>query len=73
MQHNDIIDKLNRAGELAGETDDGWNRRFIAELNGQGLYMSWWPADTVPEDAIMAPVPHSEGWQYQYPSYVTTS
>ncbi|MGX1786807.1 hypothetical protein ACWIGM_08730 [Bosea sp. NPDC055332] len=68
----DIIDKLNRASELAGPTDENWNRRYVAALNSLGLYLSWWPSDTVPEDAIMAPVPHADGWQYQYPSYVTT-
>ncbi|WP_089177225.1 hypothetical protein [Bosea sp. AS-1] len=68
----DIIDKMNRAGEIAGEADGNWNRRYVAALNSLGLYLSWWPEGEQPDGLMMAPIPHSEGWQYQYPSYVTT-
>ena len=69
----ELMDKLDLACSDAGASDEHWNRRFIAALNKHGLYLSWWPEGQAPLDALMAPRPFSQGWQYQYPSYVTMS
>lgn len=68
-----VTDKINEAALSAAPLDTDFNRRFVAALNGLGLYLSWWPEGSVPDDAVMVPMPWSAGWQYQYPAYVTTS
>lgn len=71
MNKDDYEAALDRANEMAGFADKRWNRRFVKALDKLGLKLVF--LNPVPrEDGCdyMAPMPWSEGWQYQYPSWV---